>query len=72
LLRGGDGQRSEIGLGGVGGNEGGDARDGSVIALGESIGVVGERRRQGEAERADEMIVGGMHRAFHPCLSRSC
>ena len=58
LFRGGDELCGEIGLGGVGRHEGGDAGDGSVIALGESVRTVGERRRQGDAERADEMIIG--------------
>ena len=58
LLRGGDEHRGEIGLGGVGGNEAADAGDGGAIAPGEIVRAVGKGRRQGEAERADEVVIG--------------
>jgi hypothetical protein len=48
----------ENGLGGIGRHERGDGRDGGVIAAGEIVRVVGNGRRQAEAERADEVVIG--------------
>jgi len=58
VFRGGDELRGKVGFGGVGRREGGDAGDDGVIAAGEVFRAVGKRRRQGEAQRADELPIG--------------
>ena len=51
----------DVGLGGVGRNQGGDAGDCGMIAAGQIVRTVGEGRRQGETERADEVAVSVGH-----------
>jgi hypothetical protein len=58
LFHGGDELRGELGLGGVGRSECRDAGDGGAVAPGEIVRVVGGGPRQGEAKRADQVVVG--------------
>ncbi len=43
---------------GIGGQQPGDLRDGGVVAVGEVVGCVGDRRREGGVEGVDELPVG--------------
>ena len=49
----------EVGLVGVAGQQGGDVGDGGIVAVGESLGCVGDRRGEQAAEGVDDLVVDG-------------
>ena len=58
LFGGGDVERGDVGLGGVGRTEGGDLGDGGMVSPVEVFRAVGEGWWEGVAQCADKVVVG--------------